>query len=117
MLLVPRKATTEVVLMMLWSMGYQHVCVTVHLMRVHVRATLFHVRDRVFGDGEHLEDVAAEDALDLLEIDFGKFCALDLLGGVVDEAVDPSVSTMVNMSIPSYAFQPTPYQVCKGRTS
>lgn len=86
-------------------------------MRVHVRATLFHVRDRVFGDGEHLEDVAAEDALDLLEIDFGEFCALDLLGGVVDEAVDPSVSTTVKMSIPSYDFQPAPHQMWKDRTS
>lgn len=63
-------------------------------MRACVRATLLHVRDGVFGDGEHLEDVAAEHALHLLEIDVGELFALDLLGGVVDKAVDSSIPTM-----------------------
>lgn len=46
------------------------------------------MRQGVFGHGKHLQDVAAERALDVVEVDFGKVLAHDLFGRVVDEDVD-----------------------------
>jgi len=46
------------------------------------------VRQRIFGHGKHLQDVALERALDIVEVNLGKVLAHDLLGGVVDEHVD-----------------------------
>jgi len=50
------------------------------------------VRQGVFGHGEDLEDVAAERALDVVEVDLGEVVAHQLLRRVVDEDVDLPVS-------------------------
>lgn len=44
--------------------------------------------ERVFGHGEHLQNVAAEGTLDHVEINILKVLAHYLLGGIVDENVD-----------------------------
>lgn len=50
------------------------------------------MRNGVFGDGEHGENVAAEDGFDHVQVDFCKVFALGLLAGVVDEDVYLAVS-------------------------
>jgi len=53
------------------------------------------VRQREFGDGKHLEDIAAECALDIAKVNIGKVLTHDLLRGVVDKDVDGAKSVDV----------------------
>lgn len=64
----------------------------------YIRASLLHVRDCVFRNREHLQDIATENTLHRVEVDLGKVLALHLLGGVVDQAVDSSVPDTPNSS-------------------
>lgn len=58
---------------------------------MYLRRSFWHVGDRVFGDGEHLEDVASESALHIVQVDLRKFGAHDLLGSIVDETIELAV--------------------------
>jgi hypothetical protein len=53
-----------------------------------VRPALAHVRQGELGHGKHLQDVAAERALDIVEVDLGEVLAHHLLGRVVNQDVD-----------------------------
>jgi len=60
---------------------------------VGLRAPLFHVGQCVFGDSEHLKNIASEDAFGHFEVDLFEVRAHDLLGGIVHQDVNGSVSS------------------------
>ena len=62
-----------------------------------LRAPFLHVRKCVFGDGEHLKNVASEDALGHFEVDFLEVLAHCLLGGIVHQDVNGAVSLSVSL--------------------
>lgn len=53
------------------------------------------MRQRVFRDGHHLQDIRSEDIFDFGEVDFRVVLADLLLGGVVDEDVESFVSGLL----------------------
>lgn len=53
-----------------------------------LRSTLLHVLQCVFCHGKHLQDVAAERALDDVQVDVGKVTVQDLLRSVVDKHIE-----------------------------
>lgn len=63
----------------------------VYLLGLHSRRTLLHVRKRELGDSEHLQDIAAECAFDVVQVNLGEVGTLHLLRGIVDKDVDSSV--------------------------
>lgn len=58
----------------------------------HLRSAFFHVRQGILGQRKHLQDVAAERALHVVQVNLGKVLAHDLLGGIVDQHVEAAVS-------------------------
>lgn len=61
-----------------------------------LRATLLHMGQCVFGDSEHLKNVASEDAFGHFEVDLFEVRAHDLLGSVVHQDVNGSVSSVIS---------------------
>lgn len=61
-----------------------------------LRGTLLHVGQRIFGNSEHLKNVASEDAFGHFEIDLFEVRAHHLLRGVVHEDVNGSESSMIS---------------------
>lgn len=53
------------------------------------------MRNGVLSHGKHLQNVAPESTLNVVEIDVGKVGALYLFRGVVDEDIDLSVSGLM----------------------
>lgn len=62
------------------------------------RGSRLHMRQGVFSDGEHLEDIAAECAFDVVQINFCQILAQHLLGRVVDEDIEAAKSTKYEIS-------------------
>lgn len=59
------------------------------------RSALLHMWHRIFGDRKHLQNVASEGALYLVEVDLGDIWTHDLLGGVIDK--DVNLAKLVDM--------------------
>lgn len=57
----------------------------------HIRISPRHMRNRVFGNRERLQDIAPERTLNIIEIDILEVLAHNLLPSIVDQNIDPRI--------------------------
>lgn len=66
----------------------------------HLRATLFHVMERILGHSKDLKNVTSERTLDVIQVDVLEILTHDLLSSVVDQNMD--YAKLINVFLHSF---------------